>query len=268
MNGDSIDAKARKWSLKSHFHPFSSNECCNICLQHFSLAHPRKTCKSCKCLVCLRHSRKRTQGNKTGRLCDQCAHPELAKKVHMDWSQSLENLKFEFSTIKKENSDTKTTIIDYKNQEEDINHKIEENGFIAQNRMHELANNLQSQVMLRNYMVQKFEKISSKVREQEKSIYTQKLEYDAISGQKLALTMELDHIRAHIQQLTEHIQVLHQKALNSVPANQIATKLCHNCQTKMFGSTDLVRRSFADATPPDFSMESRTPSACSGCTIS
>lgn len=267
MNGDSFETKSRRWSLRTSFHQSSSKECCSICSQLFTLGQPKKTCKSCKNFVCLRHSRKKSRGTKTERLCDACAHPELAKKVHMDWSQDLENLKFELTTTKKENSDTKAAIIEYKNEEEELKHKIEENGFKAQNRINELANDLQSQVMMRNSMVQKLEKICFKINDQEKCIYTKKLELDSISGQKLALTMELDHIRAHIQQLTEHIQELHQKALNSVPANQIATKLCNQCQTKLFGSTDLVRRSFASSTPPDFSMDSKAPDKCNACII-
>lgn len=244
MNGDTQEAKgAGRWSLKRSL-AFSTDEICSICKAGFSFSSPKKTCVVCKSAVCVMHSRKRFEGETKQQVCDYCAFPDLSsqlqevsQKESATNSEALEILRNLNRETQLEIQEMRKAELDYKTQADaDINRNREQMG--------ELKTSLNSLVRGQEILNKKLVAIQKEIRDTEIKIVTDRQKVDRMKEELIALSLNKDHSDAHFDQLADHLADLHNKVVNSVPASIVGPKLCEECQTKIFGSTEIVRRSF------------------------
>lgn len=267
MNGESSQQRQnRTLSNKKNLKPSSSNDTCSICQTGFSITYPRKTCKSCKAQVCVTHSRKRYQGRTKRRLCDSCAYPNLDKKIESDWMQDIENLRYELENLQIENKETKHSIQELKKEEERYKLECQQEVQRNQQRVKDLMSELHSEIQTQEITEKKLISTQNSIREVENLIHSTKVEHNTIHCEKSTMVYEVENARAHIKQLMDHVENLHFKALNSIPAPKLAVKICSTCQAKLFGSTDLVRKSFSKPTAPLVAAEP-PKGACNSCNV-
>jgi hypothetical protein len=266
MNGDTQEAKgAGRWSLKRSL-AFSTDEICSICKAGFSFSSPKKTCIVCKSAVCILHSRKRFEGETKQQVCDYCAFPdinsqfkEVSQKESATNQEALEILRNLNIETQLEIQEMRKAELDYKMQADaDINRNREQVG--------ELKTSLNSYIRSQEMLAKKIIAIQKEIRDTEIKIVTDRQKVDSMKEELIALSLNKDHSDAHFDQLADNLENLHKKVVNSVPASIIGPKLCEECQTKIFGSAEIVKRSFVMESDVGETTHSRQ-SHCNECLL-
>lgn len=244
MNGDTQEAKgAGRWSLKRSL-AFSTDEICSICKAGFSFSSPKKTCIVCKSAVCVLHSRKRFEGDTKQQVCDYCAFPDLNSQFQEVSQKESTTNQEALEILRSLNRQTQLEIQELRNAE--LECKMQADADINRNReqVGELKTSLSSFIKGQEISTKKLVAIQKEIRDIEIKIVTDRQKVDRMKEELIALSLNKDHSDAHFDQLADHLADLHKKVVNSVPASIIAPKLCEECQTKIFGSAEIVKRSF------------------------
>ena len=130
----------------------------------------------------------------------------------------------------------------------------------------ELKTSLNSLIKCQEISTKKLVAIQKEIREIEIKKVTDRQKVDRMKEELIALSLNKDHSDAHFDQLADNLADLHQKVMNSVPASIIAPKLCEECQIKIFGSAEIVKRSFIMESDVVETMHSRQ-SQCNECLL-